>query len=82
MRRQSICIILKEFDNVSIFLSCTECEDMVVSQDNHALCLLRWALLLSQVLIVLNVDFTALWLHLRFVLSSVFTPALSSLLPS
>ena len=42
-----------------------EREDMVVSQEDYALYLLRKALLLSLVLIVLEADFTALWLHLR-----------------
>ena len=37
----SVPITLKEFENVSTFLSCTECKDMVVSQDNHMLYLLH-----------------------------------------
>ena len=50
--------MLKEFESVSVFLNCTECEDAAVSQDDHALYLLRWALLLSLVLTVLDMDFT------------------------
>ena len=56
--------MLKEFEDVSVVWNHTECEDMVVSQDDHALYLLRKALLLSLVLIVLDTDFMALWLHL------------------
>ena len=41
-------------------LNCTEHEDMVVTQEDHALYLLRKALLLSLVLIVLKADFMAL----------------------
>ena len=39
--RQSVSIMLKEFESVSVFLNCTECENTAVSQDNHALYLLR-----------------------------------------
>ena len=59
-----------------------EREDMVVSQEDHALYLLRKALLLSLVLIVLEADFTALWLHLRSLSSLPFSrqaPSSSSL---
>ena len=42
--RQSIRITLKEFENVSAFLNCTECEDMVISQGDHVLYLLRCSL--------------------------------------
>ena len=41
-------------------LNCTEREDMVVTQEDHTLYLLRKALLLSLVLIVLEADFVAL----------------------
>ena len=44
-RRQSACVTLKKFVNVSAFSNRTEREDKVVSQDDHALYLLRWALL-------------------------------------
>ena len=71
--RQSVRITLKEFANASAFSNRTEREDMVVYQDDHALYLLRYALLLSLVLIVLDADFTALRLHLRSVFS-VFAP--------
>ena len=54
--------------NASAFPNRTEREDMVVYQDDHALYLLRYALLLSLVLIVLDADFTALRLHLRCLL--------------
>ena len=60
----------------------TEREDMVVSQEDHTLYLLRKALLLSLVLIALKVDFTALWLHLRSLSSLPFlcqAPSHSSL---
>ena len=50
---------------MSAVLHCTEREDIVFSQDDHALYLLRYALLLSLVLIVLDMDFMALWLHLH-----------------
>ena len=39
--RHSVCITLKEFENVSTFSNLTQREDMVVSQDNHALYLFR-----------------------------------------
>ena len=39
--RQSVCIRLKEFENVSVFSNHTERKDMVVSQDDHVLYLLR-----------------------------------------
>jgi len=58
----------KSFEDVSVVSNCTEREDMVVSQEDHMLYLLRKALLLSLVLIVLEADFTALWLHLRCLL--------------
>ena len=38
--RQSVRITLKEFENVSVFSNCTECKNMVVSQDDHTLYLL------------------------------------------
>ena len=38
---QSIHITLKEFENASVFLNRTECEDMVVYQDDHVLYLLH-----------------------------------------
>ena len=38
--RHSVHITLKEFENVSVFSNCTEHEDTVVSQDDHALYLL------------------------------------------
>ena len=47
-RRQSVRITLKEFANASAFPNRTEREDMVVYQDDHALYLLRYALLLSR----------------------------------
>ena len=37
---ESVRITLKEFKNVSAFSNCTEHEDMLVSQDDHALYLL------------------------------------------
>ena len=49
VRRQSVRITLKEFENVNAFSNRTEREDTVVSQDNHVLYLLRLALLLSLV---------------------------------
>ena len=52
---------------------------MVVSQEDHALYLLRKALLLSLVLIVLEADFTALWLHLRSLSSLPFRARLLAL---
>ena len=52
----------------------TEREDMVVSQDDHALYLLRYTLLLSlSRTIVLDTDFTALWLHLYSMSSLLFS---------
>ena len=41
-------------------LNCTERKDMVVTQEDQALYLLHKAMLLSLILIVLEVDFTAL----------------------
>ena len=40
-RRQSVRTTLKEFEDVSAVLNRTEREDMVFSQDDHALYLLR-----------------------------------------
>ena len=40
-RRQSVRITLKEFENTSAFLNPTEHENMVASQDDHVLYLLR-----------------------------------------
>ena len=72
----------KSFEDVSVVSNRTEREDMVVSQEDHTLYLLRKALLLSLVLIALKVDFTALWLHLRSLSSLPFlcqAPSHSSL---
>ena len=52
----------------------TEHKDIVVSQDDHALYCNARCCCFSLVLIVLNTDFMALWLHLRSVFSSVFVP--------
>ena len=41
-------------------LNCTEREDMVVTQEDYTLYLLRKVMLLSLVLIILEADFTAL----------------------
>ena len=74
VRRQSVHIRLKEFENVSAFSNRTELKDMVVSQDGYALYLL--ALLGAATLSRthrLDADFTALRLHLRSVFS-VFAP--------
>ena len=59
-RRQSVRITLKELENVSAFLNRTERR----YQDNHALYLLCYALLLFLILIIFNAEFTALRLHL------------------
>ena len=65
--RQSVRITLKEFENVSVLSNRTEREDMGVSQDDHVLYLLCLSLLLSLIIIILDMDFTALLLHLRSV---------------
>ena len=64
--------MLKEFENVTTVSNCTKCEDMVVSQDGHALSLLRQPLLLS-LIPILDMDFTGLWLHLPFLSSLLFS---------
>ena len=40
--RQSVRITSKEFENVNTFLNRTDCENMVVSQDDHTLYLLHY----------------------------------------
>ena len=40
--RQSVRITSKEFENVNTFSNRTECENMVVSQDDHTLYLLHY----------------------------------------
>ena len=49
----------KSFEDVYAVLNCTEREDMVVTQEDYTLYLLRKVMLLSLVLI-LEADFTAL----------------------
>ena len=50
----------KSFEDVRAVLNCAEREDMVVTQEDHTLYLLRKVMLLSLVLIILEADFTAL----------------------
>ena len=70
----------------------TEREDMVIFQDGQAFffVVLRWPQFLSLILIVLDVDFTGLWLHLfslslllfsRQSLNSVFLARVTILTP-
>ena len=62
---------LKEFQGFERGFALHRTRDMVVSQDDHTLYLLRWALLVSLVLIVLDVVVVAFMLS---VFSSVFVP--------